>query len=147
MKTIMAVAIMLQTSTTLATQQPDSTSSSERATNVLYYEILGEGLGVSLNYERMLSHEMSLHVGYTEWVTRGFPLGLHYFVGSTHTIEFGAGLMIDVHRYKGVYPTGIIGYRYQPTSGGFVIGAGVTPVVNHPEAPGLVGGISLGWSF
>jgi hypothetical protein len=147
MKTIVAVAVILQVSTTLASQQPDTTSSPESARNVIYYEVLGEGLGVSLNYERLLSHEMGLHIGYTDWVTRGIPLGFHYFVGSTHTLELGAGLMIDVYRYKGVYPTGIIGYRYRPTSGGFVFGAGVTPVVGHPEAPAIIGGISLGWSF
>ena len=147
MKTISAVAIVLQLSTALASQQPDSASNSESATNALYFEILGQGLGLSLNYERMLSHEMGLHIGYTDWVTRGFPLGFHYVVGSTHTLELGAGLMIDVHRYKGVYPTGIIGYRYQPTSGGFVCGAGLTPIVGHPEAPVIIGGISLGWSF
>ena len=145
MKTIDALAIALQFSTAFASQQPDSTSNSERATNTLYYEILGQGLGVSLNYERMLFQKMGLHIGYTDWVTRGFPFGFHYFVGSTHVLELGAALMIDVHRYKGVYPTGIIGYRYQP--GGFVFGAGLTPVVGHPEAPGIIGSISLGWSF
>ncbi len=147
MKAITAVAIVLQLSTALASQQLDSTSNSNSASNALYYEILGQGLGVSLNYERMLSREMGLHIGYTDWVTRGFPFGFHYFVGSAHRLELGAGLMIDVHRYKGVYPTGIIGYRYQPISGGFVCSAGLTPVVGHPKAPGIIGGISLGWSF
>lgn len=146
MKTVIAVALVLQVSTALAFQ-PDSTSLSESAKNAICYEILGEGLGVSLNYERMLSPAVGLHVGYTDWVTRGFPLGFHYFVGSTHRVELGAGLMIDVHRYKGVYPTGIVGYRYQPISGGFVFGVGLTPVLGHPEAPVIIGGIRLGWSF
>ena len=79
--------------------------------------------------------------------SRGIPVGVHYIIGSNHTLEFGAGLMIDLHRYKGVYPTGIIGYRYRPISGGFVFSAGLTPVVGHPEAPFIIGGISLGWSF
>ena len=147
MKTMSVLAMILLVSTALASQQADSTSNAESARNALYYEILGEGLGVSVNYERMLSHRIGLHIGYTDWVTRGFPFGIHYFVGSNHTLELGAGLMLDVHRYKGVYATGIIGYRYRPTSGGFVFGAGLTPVLGHPEAPVIIGGISLGWSF
>lgn len=147
MKSIRVLAILLQASTALASQQPDSTSHSDSATNALYFEVLGQGLGFSLDYERMLSHEVGFHVGYTDWVTRGFPLGFHYFVGATHRLELGAGLMIDVHRYKGVYPTGIVGYRYQPASGGVVVGAGLTPIVGHPEAPFIIGGISFGWSF
>ncbi len=147
MKTLSALAIILQVSTALAAQPPDSTSDTERARNTLYYEILGEGMGVSFNYERMLSNRIGLHIGYTDWATRGIPLGVHYVIGSSHTLELGAGLMIDVYRYKGVYLTGIVGYRYQPTSGGFVFSAGVTPVLGHPEAPAIIGGISVGWAF
>ncbi len=146
MKTIWAIAIILQASTSHAFQQPDTISNSESVKNALYYEILGEGLGVSLHYERMVSPTMAFHIGYTDWLTRGFPLGFHYFIGLTHTLELGASLMIDIHRYKGVYPTGVIGYRYRST-GGFVFRAGLTPIIGHPEAPVIIGGISFGWSF
>lgn len=86
-----------------------STNAERKAKNVVYLELLGSGLLYSVNYERMLSNDMSVRAGFSYWSMSASsgngqssssaklevmtaPLLFNYFVGGrNHQLELGAG--------------------------------------------------------
>jgi hypothetical protein len=136
------------------------------AKNAFYFELGGNGIFYSINYDRIILPSLSARVGFASFTipltspaisTTTFPILLNYLVGSGNSrFELGAGIVFvafsggefDFIRASASTAalTGVVGYRYQPVDGGLVFRAGFTPfIVGHA---GIVsGGVSLGYAF
>jgi hypothetical protein len=153
---------------------PTPTDSSRTAKNVLYVELLGNGILYSLNYERFITDDLSARIGFG-YLSLGassssssarasvlwLPLMVNYLgVGSAdHKLQLGLGPVLfyassaassvgDSAKASGValFGTATIGYRYVPHDGGFNFDIGFTPVFgSFGFLPWI--GISLGAVF
>lgn len=130
--------------------------------NTAYFEMLGNGLILSLNYERQLTSKpgLGLHIGVgLAGEKPSFPLGAKYLfdLGEQRSfLEVGAGVTLaeqDIWEenlnqpkadpYKpGFIPS--VGYRYHAPKG-FMFRLNYTPVFNKYESRPLYFGLSLGW--
>jgi hypothetical protein len=148
-------------------------SKGRKAKNLVYLELLGNGIAYSVNYERMLTDDLSARLGFSYLsVTIGSgesavkadvvtaPMLLNYTVGGrNHRAELGAGatvLYASASSSSGgvtssgegaaIVGTGVVGYRYSPADGGFVFRAGFTPLFGKG---GFLpwGGMSFGGTF
>lgn len=148
----------------------NSLKNSNPVRNVVYIELLGNGAYFySLNYERNIYRSFWGRIGgaygsliFTPVAT--FPTGISYLVGREgNYFETGLGVTfmyikdnsIDLFNdedteepHFGIFPTGTLGYRYQPKQNGLFFKIAFTPFVNtltHKIVP--LGGISFGYSF
>ena len=145
-------------------------SSSDFARNSIFLEILGNGLFYSLNYDHKIFNHLSariggMYLGVSEGVTDQnvslllVPVMANYLVGSgSSRLEIGAGLTLgsaggNIDAAGGDFDEGglaaftsTIGYRLQPTDGGFLFRIGFTPIFT---ANGFLpwAGLSLGGTF
>ena len=128
----------------------DDTLPAKPVWNSIYAEALGSGLVYTLNYERLLSSNFGLRLGFgylpvsaekkngttvSESATSA-PLTLSWFPfgASSSRLEIGAGLSyIDLTKSVRGFPqgsnidyAGIIGYRYEEEDGGFLFRADFT---------------------
>lgn len=135
----------------------------EEAKNILYWETAYCGFAgsLSINYERVLSEHITLRLGAGSGMlmtidspTYGSVGGLvmvNYVTSGDHKFEAGAGgsLVEDFelyqHRTHGIKPSPAlsVGYRYQPSSGGFFFRAGASWAYHY----GFPAQISLGYVF
>ena len=140
--------------------------------NALYFELFGQGVLYSFNYDYRISPDFSVRAGFTSWGVgfwagrfqfTGFPLMINHLSGTNKGhFEAGIGLMPVVLKFQGgadspfyasdgdgtitsIIGTATLGYRYQPPQGGFVFRAGITPMVGQRFI--LIGGISAGFAF
>ena len=129
-------------------------------TNSVYGELFGSSLGLSVNYERMLTPRLSARVG--GGGVAGDPPGLGLSAGSNfvilgrrHQLTAGAGLLvIGSTAYPDRVETGAgfyaeLGYRYRSRSG-FLFKATVAalPTTWTEDDPlWVLPGVSVGWSF
>jgi len=127
-----------------------------RALNAVYFELGGNALIYSVNYERFLSQDLSARVGIGHLSVGGgvssdaaslttVPVMVNYLgVGRLdHRLELGAGLVVlymTARTVDGIgsgFGSGIlaagtatVAYRYAPLDGGFNFKAGFTPLVS-----------------
>lgn len=101
MLSCMALLICAPTKAT-ALAQTDTTSNKLTGSNAIYAELLGQGLGITVNYERLLLNttpiNLSIRAGvgvFSFGISGGFsaPLTASLSVGRKHKIEIGAGLV------------------------------------------------------
>ena len=149
---------------------PQRSSSKDFARNSIYLEILGNGLLYSLNYDHKIFDHLSariggMYLGVNESTSDSrvslllVPVMANYLVGSgSSRLEIGAGLTLgsvggDIDAAGGDFDKGgvaaftsTIGYRLQPTNGGFLFRIGFTPIFT---ANGFLpwAGLSLGGTF
>ena len=121
------------------------------ARNHLFFELLGNGGAYSINYERLLTDRWTMRLGFAGWSSEGFwsnsektylmvPLTSSLLFGrGSNFLELGGGVVwgrITKKYDNGTQPTerhritnltGIVGYRHQPSDGGFVFRAAFTP--------------------
>jgi len=155
----------------------DSTLSVEKSLeppeNAIYFEALGPGILYSINYERMVSNNVSIRIGYSSWqVTTpflitssvsftGIPVMVNFLQGDGNSkLELGAGIEFvqysSTSSFLGYDPTTntgsgnvvilSFGYRYQPMGGGIQFRVGIDPVIG-PNGARVTGGLSLGVCF
>jgi hypothetical protein len=111
------------------------TTEKRTAWNNVYLEIGGSNVELSLNYEHLFNDNWSVRIGLTPRFRPGALtlLGGSYLIGSgSHKFEIGASGSIFTPPYYDnalLFFSGIIGYRYQPKSGGFFFRAAFTPLV------------------
>lgn len=130
--------------------------------NTAYFEILGNGLVLSLNYERQITNKpgFGFHAGVALAGDKpAFPLGVKYLfdLGKQRSfLEVGAGVTLaeldmwepnynqpKADPYKaGFIPS--VGYRYHAPRG-FMLRVNYTPVFNKYETELLFFGVSIGW--
>ncbi len=157
------------------------------APSSLYIEFLGAGVIYTINYDRMLSNNVALRIGfgYLSISTLGsasltaIPITLSWFPFSSETktpaskLEIGTGFdymntvetpwvlfgpAAPQESATSICFTGIVGYRYQSSDGGFVFRIAFTPILfTDSHLQSLViggsssmlpfGGISFGIAF
>ena len=130
--------------------------------NTVYFEIGGNGLVLSLNYERQITSKPGLgfHAGVALSGDKpAFPLGAKYLfdLGKQKSfLEVGAGVTLadqntwetnynqpETDPYKaGFIPS--VGYRYNAPKG-FMWRINYTPVFNKYRTELLFFGVSVGW--
>lgn len=144
-------------------------SASAQGRNVAYFELGGNAIVPSVNYERQLSERLFGRIGLTlvsgthsdgdTELTFGFPVMLNYVShpAGRHHFEAGAGFTYitgdaqdlfgeDDESISNFVGTATIGYRYQKPGRGLVFRAGFTPVFDESEAFPW-GGLSLGYRW
>jgi hypothetical protein len=147
------------------------------ASNVVFFEPLGNGLLYSLDYERFLSPapfglragasfftwQVSSSQGAGNLTLATFPFVASFYYGpAPHKLQLGLGATILYFgastdstgaKYEGsatglgFAATGVVGYRYLPPDGGFTFGVGFTPLYRTQKGFLPWGGASAGWAF
>jgi len=144
----------------IASAQSNPTENIVTAPNAVFVELLGQGVLLTANYERMLStttpHNVALRVGFGYWTWWGdsgviVPVDASYLLGINHKLELGIGYAIITGQASGNNLSngafaGLIGYRYQPIDGGFIFRIGFTPLFGAKKMESW-GGLSLGYAF
>lgn len=133
------------------------------ARNVVFAELLGNAGLYSINYERFITDDVSVRVGF-EYFSFSLnllgntsstsvvvaPVMLNYLgIGSRdHKLELGIGPEVFRTITSGleVGATATVGYRYVPHDGGVTCNIGFTPIITrHGFLPW--GGLGLGGAF
>lgn len=150
-----------------------STTNAQFARNAAYFELGGNGIFYTLNYERFFTPKISARGGLMTVSVSGtdsgtdvsatfnvVPLTANYFLGSSHRLELGAGPMLFRLTGEADPPgapsqsaggttlglTSTLGYRYQSPTGGFLFRAGITPFLVSGSFS-VWGGLSVGYAF
>jgi hypothetical protein len=155
---------------TSADQKPNTDI--DRVKNVVYLELLGNGVGYSFNYERRLADRLwgRIGAGYSPILDisrlAAFPVGVSYLFGKkSKFLETG---LVTTFAYAdsddrfedtffedalleevfGIILSPTIGYRYQPQEKNLFFKIAFTPLFTPFEKKFLPsGGLSLGYSF
>ena len=148
---------------TSADQKPNTDIN--RVKNVVYLELLGNGVGYSFNYERRLADRLWGRIGasYTPALfvrLAAFPIGVSYLFGKkSKFLETG---LVTTFAYAdvdalfdsedeeefGIILSPTIGYRYQPQEKNLFFKIAFTPLFTPFEKKfSPSGGLSLGYSF
>jgi len=126
--------------------------------NSIYLELGGNCVFYSINYDRLFSNHIGARVGANFFLlpidkTTAFGyfvvMQIIYLIGNGNSrLELGGGVnYLNEKDGDSIWgPSFIIGYRYQPTNGGFVFRIGFTPtyVTDHIMP---MGGVSFGYNF
>lgn len=126
--------------------------------NAMYLEILGQGAGLTINYDRLLfpnnlnRQNLAVRAGFgISLYAFTVPVTLSYLLGNKHKAEIGIGLLYGEGggeiSTKEVFPTACLGYRYQNPKGGVIFRIGFTPLYDPNEGLFPYGGLSLGLTF
>lgn len=142
LKVILAILIIITLSADNSFSQVNS-----KANNIIYLDLgiiftgSSGALGVGLNYERMLSDNVSIRAGVNIGMFGagksgdafggsgiGFPVSFNYMTNNKNKFEVGAGggpyIGFDTKKVK-LMPAARIGYRYQTDEDGMMYRAGV----------------------
>lgn len=103
-----------------------------RTTNVLYFELGGNNIFYSLNYEKEVTKNLNLRFGVsiipiTELTNAGIHSNSKFFgtmmsnylvhISKNNYLELGGGLSYGLET---LFPAITLGYRYSPDNGGFI---------------------------
>lgn len=147
-----------------------ATSAQERrllpkSKNHIFFELHGNGILYSVNYERLLSDNFSSRIGYSympDLIYSTIPITASYIMGRGSTkAEAGMGITITTSIFDGVFGkrkekqtylllTGVFGIKYYRPRGGYTIRITFTPFYSPHLKPSkfqLYGGISIGYGF
>lgn len=158
-----AIAQNLLTDTLQTAQEPEQRT----AWNAAYYEFLGSGLSMTLNYERLLPFGgLALRVGAVVSHTIplfGEPTEAKYVIALTSSVqlwqsnsyvELGGSYLKAHSTFNRITP--ILGYRYCAKQGGLFVRVTYTPALYYYYDNGIIQyydikpiwfGMSIGWSF
>jgi hypothetical protein len=136
------------------------------AKNAIYFEMFGNGICMTLNYERFIKRNMSVRagVGTALLYALATPIMFNFFVGQKYRLELGIGVTIFCSQLrmgnntfgneKMIAITSTVGYRYQPVDGGPIFKIGFTPFYLFESSGGFnkniffpFFGFSFGGSF
>ncbi len=120
----------------------------DRAPQAVYFQLGGSGPILSVNYDRRFQKKLNglgfaVGIGYfgVEGVSLfSVPVSLNYLFGhNSHFVELAAGTTFVSAQTSDFFGSGSnsgsgflyhinVGYRYQPTTGGFFFRGGVSPI-------------------
>ena len=150
-------------------QEGGARTSEGFARNSIFLELLGNGIAYSLNYDHKIFNHLSARIGgmYAPWNDQNsdqnltfvvVPVMANYLLGNgSSRLEVGAGVSYSyasgnlnrIDDFTGGSVTAFtstLGYRLQPTDGGFLFRIGFTPTFFKQGMLPLVG-LSLGGTF
>lgn len=164
MKKVITVLLLLCSTSVFAQRRPVP---AEEAKNVAYFELAGNAVGYSLNYERMLGKSFSGRIGLAAYgavsgddggILTIIPVMINFVPGKNNVrAELGLGRVFingttgsgseNIDKFVGGAYTGTIGFRYQKQEGGLFLKAGLTPIWTG-DGEGIVWfGAAIGASF
>ena len=123
----------------------------------VYFELGGEGIGVSLNIDYRFQPNFLFRVGFGEFLLGySIPVSFHVITNgnSNHHMEFEGGVTFG--RIANIFGGGEapyylftagIGYRYQRPNGGLVFRASFTPLFIDGSEILPLAGISIGYCY
>ncbi len=127
--------------------------------NAMYFELFGQGILYSTNYERAVTADIRLRIGFSAWSwgsefakseLTAFPVILNYLPGESDSrLEVGLGLIPALGEGWGgsnIVGTATIGYRYQPRDNEWLFRIGITPLFTFNRAIPWIG-FSTGGTF
>ena len=125
-----------------------------KKTNLIYGEVGGNGLLLSMNYERYFTKNLSFRVGFGTRIYDGltYPLLINY--SFEIPIEIGVGIIPYSHigiseffeNHSSILITSTFGFKR--INKGFIFKISITPFFNPDNSKlKLLGGISLGIAF
>ncbi len=157
-----------------ATSSAFASNETRTAQNSIYVEGLGAGLAYSVNYERLLTNDLGVRLGFSylslsasvgdssadaTFIT--VPLTASYLgiSSGSHALELGGGMTIGYASgsasHFGVESTGagmvpigtaMVGYRFQPRNGGFQFRVGAQAFIG--DGLGDLGGFGFApWAY
>ncbi len=131
--------------------------------NSVYVEFLGNGLFLTLNYEKLLTDKLGFRVGGLVVPTEGklsfagTAMGVAVWGDSSFCMEAGLGVMTLMGEYvrmatddinsSALALTGTIGVRYQPKRKGIILRFGFTPIASLGGDVIPWVGAGIGYSF
>jgi len=168
---VLAILLILLTGSAALAQENPTTLTR----NALYFELFGQGLLYSINYDYRLTPEIGFRAGYSSWTLKpfflliagelkftSFPLMVNYLTkGESGHLELGVGIMPSTVTLQGreilfgsavdgkksvLLGTATIGYRWQPFDGGTLFRIGLTPLFTRQKIM-MTGGVSVGYTF
>ncbi len=126
--------------------------------NLLFIEIAGNGLGLSINYERYISDNLSFRVGWGNDIFKSTYIPLLFNYNFELPWELGIGIVsynfhlgyrndkIFASKSSGILITSVIGYKKK--FNWFLLKVSFTPFYNPVNSKfQLYGGLSLGIAF
>ncbi|MCW5895728.1 MAG: hypothetical protein KIT50_09020 [Bacteroidetes bacterium] len=144
-----------------ASQPPDTfddSSCESPAGNSIFLELGGNGVSLSINYERLMFDNFSLRAGCGAIYGLGtsFPLMANFYFGTKYKLELGAGFVFlplwkstaSFGKENSLLFSSTVGLRFQPCEGGVTVRVSATPFFDpatqkfRPYA-----GVSIGTSF
>lgn len=130
---------LIFTSILLANENEKQTNKNNISSNSIYLELGGQGIGLSVNYDYRFHPNWTFRAGASFLAFGvGLPFSINYLTGykKSHHLEFGAGLtyakvssFFGGESEKTIIPTFLIGYRFQPKSGGLIFKISLTPLL------------------
>jgi hypothetical protein len=130
------------------------------ACNCVFAEIGANGVGLSLNYEKLVSRKVGIRVGVGSVLLTGttIPVSFSWYSGVERKFEFGLGVTYlpiwearennSFGKSQTILLCATIGGKFQPRFGGFMIRFAATPFYSLTTNTFIFfGGISLGHSF
>src|ERR1700761_4657410 len=149
------------------TTKHDTTKVKMKSPRLVYLELGGPGLALTVNYDARFNSKIQdkwgFHVG-TGYYNTGansvfsIPLQVNYLIGKKNSfLEFGAGTtflysqgragnVFDFDDVTGFIGTATIGYRFLERNGGINFRVEFTPIFSDEGiTPG--GGVSIGYTF
>ncbi len=126
--------------------------------NTVFGEVLGNGIVLSLNYERYLSRDFGLRLGIGSLFGSGrtVPLMFNYYRGKRYRLELGLGAVyLPLWKEDGPFGkegsflwSSTIGLKFEPVEGGIMIRLSLTPFYDPSQhSMHFWGGFSVGVAF
>ncbi|WP_373494282.1 hypothetical protein [Aquiflexum sp.] len=135
----------------------------------VYMEVLGNGLSYSLNYDTRFSKSLKGlggragigYVGIDGYTLTSVPIVVNYLFGhNKHFFEVGAGATLlaasapssfgpidSKEKGSAFLGTMSFGYRLEPTNGGFLFRAGISPIFDRSSFFPFWPQVSFGYAF
>lgn len=127
--------------------------------NILFFEIGGNGLFASLNYEFIFANNYGIRIGFGTLLVQGisYPVMVNKYFGEEKKLELGIGIVpfksLEKNSYwsskeNGYLITTTIGHNYCKSNGGLVLRYSFTPAYNiRDNKLILYFGLSIGTSL
>jgi hypothetical protein len=128
------------------------------ATNVVFGELAGNGILLSMNYEKLVSNRLGLRLGVGSLYGFGttVPLMINFYRGNRYRLETGAGLVflpswnndVSFGSAGSALITSTLGLRFQQADGGIIIRLSATPFYDlTTKRIRFLAGASIGVAF
>lgn len=126
--------------------------------NYWFVEAGGNGILLSINYERLIFDKIGLRTGFGTLALYGLtvPAMINYYFGSNRQLELGIGIVYTnyfpkeggfIHNGEFLIGT-TVGYKFQKENSNIILRFSFTPFYSTSEDKvQLFGGISLGFAF
>lgn len=124
----------------------------------MFVEAAGNGILISINYERIIFNKIGLRTGVGTIGIYGLtiPAMINYYFGSNRQLELGFGIVYTdyfpkeggfIHNGEFLIGT-TVGYKFQKENSNIILRFSFTPFYSTSEDKVLLfGGISLGCAF